>query len=223
MAPSDDPLSSYLGLLPAQAEARVLRLLIDLGRRVVGADEGSLLVYDAERRVLVFAMTLGSEEAEAEARLKGQVVPLGEGRTGMAAEFRTVQVGAPAFHDIEFQQHKERGGSEPDIVLAAPMIWDDTLVGVITAVSFDSEKRFTQDDATVYEEFAGIAAFVVAQWQRLQLHEAASAVPDSLPADSSARAELELLQRVHRLVRRGPDTLRQVNSLLDAVEKMVGE
>ena len=53
-------LATYLGISGSSQEGMILRLLIELGAQIVGAEEGSLLVHDEKRRELVFAMTIGS-------------------------------------------------------------------------------------------------------------------------------------------------------------------
>ena len=77
-------MSRYLGLMPATGEDQVLRLIVETGVRAVGADEGSLLVYDPETNDLTFVMTYGN--AESESILVGQRVPFGQGLAGLAAE-----------------------------------------------------------------------------------------------------------------------------------------
>ena len=57
--------------------------------------QGSLLVLDEKKKELVFAMTIGSRSSEM--TLIGQRVPLGKGITGLAAQMREVQIGAPTF------------------------------------------------------------------------------------------------------------------------------
>lgn len=164
-------LAKYLGLHDTAHVEDVLRLLIALGAQVVGADEGSLLLaVDAEAGAdgddLLFVMTLGNDTSEK--RLIGLRVPMGQGITGMAAITREVQIGGPLYRlksDID-------NGSPPEgdtrTVMAAPMLVDDELVGVITAVTFDPDKTFTAQDARLYGRLAAVAGVVVGQQRRLQ-------------------------------------------------------
>ena len=57
--------------------------------------QGSLLVLDEKKKELVFAMTVGNRSSEM--TLIRQRVPLGKGITGLAAQMRGAQIGAPAF------------------------------------------------------------------------------------------------------------------------------
>ena len=90
-----DLMTRYLGLMPATGEDQVLRLIVETGVRAVGADEGSLLVYDPEANDLTFVMTYGNKESES--ILIGQRVPFGKGLAGLAAETGEVQIGAPRY------------------------------------------------------------------------------------------------------------------------------
>src|SRR5438045_9777403 len=138
-------LDIYLAIAPNSREEQMLRLLIELGIHVAGAEEGSILVHDRAKNDLVFAMNIGGD-----ASLIGQRVPLNQGITGLAAASREVQIGAPTF-DIN-QVETKKGG--PSSVIAAPMLVDDELIGVLTAVTFASGKRFTEEDGSLYARLA---------------------------------------------------------------------
>ncbi len=208
-------MTRYLGLMPAAGEDQVLRLIVETGVRAVGADEGSLLVYDPEANDLTFVMTYGNKESED--ILVGQRVPFGQGLAGLAAETGQVQIGAPRYKDV--RQSETMGGIKA--VISAPMMLGDTLIGVITAVSNKDDKRFTMDDAQLYACLATIAALVVNQALRLRAREtgadAAALAPAALAADPLAE---EVLARVGRLLQRDSATVRQLARMLEAVEAM---
>src|SRR5262245_49777090 len=134
----ESPLSRYLAILPQTSEEKILRLLIQLGVNITNADEGSLLVLDEAAKELVFAATLGSKESEYV--LTRQRVAIGKGITRLAALTREVQIGAPTFKDI--RQRESVGDGGPSAVLAAPMLVDDSVIGVLTAISFKPDFRF---------------------------------------------------------------------------------
>jgi transcriptional regulator with GAF, ATPase, and Fis domain len=211
---SDQLLSRFLGILPSTPEEKILRMLIELGCEVVGGQEGSLLIYDAEADLLRFAMTVGDPESER--KLRGQAVPLGAGLTGLAAATLEVQTGAPTFKDVE-QKQREGDGASPEGVIAAPMVSGDELVGVITAVSFQDGKRFSSKDARLYAGFAAIAAIVVDLRRRLSAYESGEA---AAPEEESERAKLErrVLASVQRLIAGDTARLRAVADLLAAIE-----
>lgn len=214
----DAPLSRYLGVFAHTPEERVLRLLVQLGVDIVNADEGSLLVLDEERRELVFAMTIGSSGSEA--ALIGQRVPIGKGVTGLAALSLEVQIGAPVFKDVLQAYHAPQDG--PASVIAAPMLAHDTLVGVLTAVSFRSELRFGGRDAKIYAAFGSIAGIIIEQRRRLARLEAYDASPDTAaPLGKRERDEQAVVDSLRRILTTQPDRLTHVVSLLANVERLV--
>lgn len=198
MERSASVLAEHLGIAPASPERAVLRLLVELAAQVVGAAEGSLLVVDRSQdppRELVFAMTVGSRESERV--LVGQRVPIREGVTGLAARTREVQIGAPLYDGVRQAERGDPPVGEPRSVIAAPMLIDDVLVGVITAVSFDPALRFRQEHATLYARAAAVAAVVVDQHRRLEALEAAAAA-----GTDRTGVERRVLEGVRRLVER---------------------
>jgi GAF domain-containing protein len=204
-------LAAYYGVAAQSSEASVLRLIVELGAQVVGADEGSLLVLDAGARELVFAMTVGSNISEA--TLVGQRVPLGQGLTGLAAATGEVQIGAPTFAGVK--QAKERAPADegPEAVLAAPMLVGERLIGVITAVSFQPGRRFDSEHGQLYGRLATVAALVVDQHRRLQ-----GGVPMNDPVDDDERA---IAASIARLAQFGPEAVGAVRAMLAQIETLV--
>jgi len=213
-------LSTFLGVARKSHEEAVLRLLVNLGLQVVGGDEGSLLVLDAADDALVFAMTVG--DAESEKQLLGKRVPFGKGITGLAAMTQDVQIGAPTYRDVHQSERMSQAEGEPETVMAAPMLVGDDLVGVITAVSFQSGKKFSADDALLYARLASVAGLVVDQARRLR---GVQALEDPNPgsADDEATAEMRIARSVSRIARTRPDKLEEVATLLAAIERLSAE
>ena len=212
-------LEAYLGISQPSPEEGVLRLLIELGAQFVGAEEGSLLVLDEARNELVFAMTVGSRSSEQ--ALVGQRVPVGRGITGLAAQTREVQIGAPTFKTRQAGRRKG-GAEEPTAVLAAPMLIADRLIGVITTVSFRRGQRFTSRDALLYGRLATVAAVVVEQRRRLSAIESLQkGKRPPRPASHEERAERQILNAVVRLVRRRPEAKAQIARVLSDIEALL--
>ena len=213
MSSPDNLLGALLGRTDPRHETSVLSLLIQLGAQFVNATEGSLLVLDGDSGELVFAMTVGDEAEEA---LIGQRVPVGRGITGLAAQTREVQIGAPTFGTDQTE--------EPKSVLAAPMLIKDELIGVLTAVSFDRDKRFTADDAVLYGRIAAVAGLVVQQRRQLAAIEALRAGTDlPSPITEEEQHNREILEVVKQLLRASPDVKGHVAGLLSAVAALVKE
>ena len=192
----------------------VLRLLVELGCQCVGADEGSLLVLDRDRQHLIFVMLVGPE-ASREAMI-GQRVPVGKGVTGLAAQTHEVQTGAPTFGTTQ--------PVEPKWVLAAPMLIEDRLVGVITAVKTTPDKGFTSDDAVLYGRVAAVAGVVVDQAHRLAVAEAAmKGQPLPEPADEQERLEREIIDAARCLARSSPGKRARLAKILAELAGLAAE
>jgi hypothetical protein len=209
------PLSTYLAIAPQSPEEAVLRLLIELGIQVVGADEGSLLVIDQTAGDLVFAMTVGNRGSEN--ALKGQRVPLGQGITGLAAATHEVQLGSPTYSQV--QQAQQGGQTEgPQAVIAAPMLVADGVVGVITAVSFAQGKRFGSKEAELYARVAAVAGVVVQQRNKidaLQGEQAAEAGPAA-----GGSIETAIAGSLSRIAMARPEALAHVAQLVESIEAL---
>jgi transcriptional regulator with GAF, ATPase, and Fis domain len=211
-------LTTYLGIAAEGEESRALRMLIELGVQVVGGDEGSLLLYDEARGDLVFAMTTAPEEQAA--TLLGKRLQLGTGLTGLAAATQEVQIGTPSY---EFPEADGGAGSSTPVqhVLAAPLLIDDKMIGVITAVTFDAERRFGTDDAKLYATAAAIASLVVEQHGRIEAFHALSEKGVAGLADVKANPALAaIIGSVTRLSR--VTDLADVARLLELVEAFTG-
>jgi hypothetical protein len=213
----NSPLSSYLAIAPQTPEEAVLRLLIELGLQVVGAEEGSLLVRDDAVGDLVFAMTVGDRSSEN--TLKGQRVPLGQGLTGLAAATHEVQLGSPTYSQI--QQAREGGQAEgPQAVIAAPMLVADNVVGVITAVSFQPGKRFGSREADLYARVAAVAGVVVQQRHRINALQGEGASAGSRAAVDVDGVESAITASLSRLAKIRPEALVHVARLIESVEAL---
>ena len=79
---------SLVGIQNQNEVLHAFQLLISLGLKLLGADEGSLLVFRKKERDLQFAATVGNKANEL---LVGKTVPLGKGITGMAAMMGEIQ------------------------------------------------------------------------------------------------------------------------------------
>jgi len=213
----------YLDLDVESPELRVMRLLVELCGQVVGAEEGSLLVVDHAQdppRELIFAMTVGSRQSEE--TLSGQRVPLGEGLVGIAAVTHEVQIGAPLYDGIEQARRGEAPRGQPTAVIAAPMLIDDRLVGVITAVSFEAGKRFTNEHAALYARAASVAGVVVDQRRRIDAFESrgVGGAESRRPGGDEPLAR-QILETTSRLVERSPGRLRELARILSALEEIL--
>ncbi|MEI7635740.1 MAG: GAF domain-containing protein [Syntrophus sp. (in: bacteria)] len=213
-------LETYIGIMPQSTEEKVLRLLIETGVQIVGGEEGSLLALDEKTNELRFLMTVGSKSSEE--ALIGQIVPLGKGITGLAASTHEVQIGAPTFTDIKQSEERSDKSGLPEAVIAAPMLIGDMLIGVITVVSFEKEKRFSGSDAKFLGRFATIAGLIVDQKRKLSVLGSKSIDDLNLPKalGESGRLEQSIIHIITRLIRQKPAALGKIENMLQAIENL---
>jgi len=209
---SDELLERYFGLLPGGRLGLAVRSALEAAVATVGAEEGSLLAHDEASGDLCFVMTVGN--AESERTLLAQRVPLGQGITGLAAAKGEVQVGAPVFKDVK---QSERLSDGPEAVMAAPLMVGEELLGVITAVTFVAGRRFGSAEAELFERTAQVIAALI---ETAVASTGGAAVPAAY--GSSTRREEVVLERLRQILRRDPQSLEAVESLVGAIERLVG-
>jgi GAF domain-containing protein len=208
----------YFGIVEQSREARLLRFLLQTAVDSIGGDEGSLLVHDPQAGDLRFAMTVGNDEAER--KMIGLRLPMGAGITGLAASTHEVQVGAPVYHDLE---QTKRKGSEPEAVVAAPMLSDERLIGVITTVSFEKGRRYSAREANICGRFATLAAVIVEQHQKISALDSRTVLAiTGANADVNARLQ-EIDASLKRIVEQHPQALAQASAILGSLEMALGK
>ena len=208
------------GIHSLSREEETLRLLIDLGVQVADADTGALLLRDPDRGDLLFAMAAG--EPETARALVGQRVPMGAGLTGLAAVTRETQMGEPTYFGVrQAGRHGGEGGS-PTFLLAAPMLIDDDLIGVITAATFQAGRRFGAREATLFSRIAAVAALVLHQRRQIVEWQTAQSGPVTAGSVSEQqRLERELVGAALGLARAHPRQLASLMWLLSAVDGLL--
>ncbi len=197
--------------------------IIGVGLRILGADEGSLLVAEPDDGSLCFAMVAGPDGAMPHGKtgesILGKKVPIGEGVTGMAALTHDVQTAADA-DGAGMSFHRVRGDGRPHAVLAAPMLLGEELIGVITAVSFDKRKTFSSAQAETYGMLANVAATVVEQQRRLERVATRGGRTAAAQGSASGGDEEILVEKVLAIVRRHPQRIAAVKAILAALEDL---
>lgn len=210
---------NLLGLQDEKDTQFVLEQLVQIGLKILNASQGSLLVAEPDRKNLRFAM-VASQPGLANiqrlfAKLVGKTVPIGEGITGMAALTHDIQTSTRATNADKF--YHVRGDGTPNAVLAAPMLIGEHLIGVITAVRFNSRKAFSPEECKTYGTFANIAAVVVDQQQRLATLARA---PQAAAMCSAGRKECELVRDVLAFARAKSGKIDALREIFNAVMKL---
>lgn len=188
---------------------------IAVGLRILGADEGSMLVAEPDGKSLRFVLVADRDgilpDSSESFALIGKCVPIGEGVTGMAAMTHDVQTSAAA-DGAGIPFHRVRGDRRPNAVLAAPMLLGERLLGVITAVSFDRRRTFSPYQAQTYGMLANVAAGIVDLRRRLAEEAGGTAA-----AGTEGDAEQSLAREVLALVRKRPGRVEALRRIVAAM------
>ncbi|MBV8715310.1 MAG: GAF domain-containing protein [Chloroflexi bacterium] len=139
----------------------ILTHLLNEVQRLTGATGGFVGRWDEERQLLV-DMIGGSNEAIG--------IPLtlapGEGAGGRAAVERgpVIMNDYPALADASPRLAREGVHA----AVAAPLLHEGRLLGVVVCASHDPQKRFTQDDADTLVMLGSVAASTLVELERAQ-------------------------------------------------------
>lgn len=149
------------GAIISELELRaVFQRIAEQAAAVLDADGGSVLTLDTQRKQLVFEAACGpkghelvGERFNADLGIAGQVV-----RTARAARVDDVSLNQNFFDGIDEKTH-ERTRS----LLAAPMIFRGTVVGVVEVLNPRGRNAFSDNDLKLLEVFANLAAAAARQ------------------------------------------------------------
>ena len=109
-----------------------------------------------------FVCTFGGDKPK---DLTGEAVPIGKGITGMAAMLKEIQTSTRTSGRCFFDVPND---GKPNSVIAAPILLDDELIGVVTAVSFDLNKSFSPDDCKKFAIVAELGAIILRWSQQIE-------------------------------------------------------
>jgi GAF domain-containing protein len=137
----------------------LLRWLLSLATRAVGATSGSLMLYEEKTEELYVAYAYGLSEST----LHGTRLRLGEGIAGRVARDLRAELlrGGP----------RERVGQDrPDIssAVSAPLVWNERLLGVLNVNVSGGERDLDERDLVVIERLAARLAYILGRFLRLQ-------------------------------------------------------
>jgi GAF domain-containing protein len=144
-------------------ETAVIVLLDDVlasALTAVSASDGSLLLVDEETDELVFAVVHGA----ARDSLTGFRLALGEGIAGWVAQNRKPVVLEDVRSDPRFSSRvDETFGFQTRSMACVPLLDDSRVLGVIEAVNKEYERSFTEQDQSLLQLVAQLAAIAIAR------------------------------------------------------------
>lgn len=146
-----------------ERHGRLLQSLADLARTLYRAKAASVFLTDHGSRELVFAAVSG----EGEQRLVGTRIPAGSGIAGWVLSAREAIAIEDLASDPRFaRESAEATGYVPERLAAAPVLLDDTAVGVLSVLDPGFARPLGAGDLTILSllaEHAAVALDVVRQ------------------------------------------------------------
>jgi signal transduction histidine kinase/CheY-like chemotaxis protein/HPt (histidine-containing phosphotransfer) domain-containing protein len=159
----------------------LLETIIARAAQLVGAASGSISLWDAETEELCASALYRIDPWIVTQRLK-----LGQGAGGLAAQQReTVIVNEYRSWPLANQVAALRTGVTA--VLAAPILFQDELIGVLLIHHEDDAGRFSPEDQETVQLFAAKAAVAI---RNASLYQAAAAAREAARAADLAKGEL---------------------------------
>ncbi len=200
----------------------VLELILHSAQELLGATEGSVMLFDTEKRHLRIAASVGLQEDATK-----QVIPIGEGVAGWVAEFREAVVLNGDVKDPRFRRliPKDRAVRS---AMSAPLYARAEPVGVLNVSVSNGERRYTEHDLralTVFAEHAAIAINNARLYERERAASAKLADLDTRRREFLAvvthdlKAPLTSILGYIRLLHDLPDTEPQQREFADIIER----
>jgi GAF domain-containing protein len=158
---ADDNLRAAVaaGALAARKVHRpLLQSIVEVARAIFGARAASIMLLDAATAELVFEAVTG----EGEETLVGRRIPSGTGIAGWVAESGQPLVVEDVATDPRFAaQEARRTGYVPKGLMAAPLLMEDRVLGVLNVLDRPERRRFSVAEMDLLGLFASQAAIAL--------------------------------------------------------------
>lgn len=159
MAEDDLRAAVAAGALAArQAHRPLLQSVVEVARAIFGARAASIMLLDADTGELVFEAVTG----EGEDVLVGRRIPSGTGIAGWVAESGQSLVVEDVAADPRFAlDQARRTGYVPKGLMAAPLLREDRVLGVLNVLDRPERRRFSVAEMDLLGLFANQAAIAL--------------------------------------------------------------
>jgi PAS domain S-box-containing protein len=135
--------------------SRLLHIIVERAARLLNATGGGLYLCEPENEQVRCVVSYNTPRD-----FTGTILKYGEGAAGLVA-----QTGEPLIID---DYSTWQGQAKPyesqkffDAVLSVPITWQNQVVGVLHALAYGKERRFSQDDLQLIVSFANQAAIAI--------------------------------------------------------------
>jgi serine phosphatase RsbU (regulator of sigma subunit) len=183
-------IEANLSLARIESLDDLLSQLMTLGKNITTAEAASIMLYNPEKNVLEFE-SLHDEiiGPQAENILKKTVeLRLGEGIAGWVAEKRESIIIKDALQEKRHDKKADkRTGFSTRNLMAAPILYQDELLGVIEALNCKNKSSFDEEDLEILESFANLAAVAIIRSRLMELRLAQQKI--QLQMDTAAQIQ----------------------------------
>ncbi|HZO78246.1 MAG TPA: GAF domain-containing protein [Solirubrobacteraceae bacterium] len=215
MAEEDLRAAVAAGALAAREGHRpLLQAIVEVARAIFGARAASIMLLDERTAELVFEAVTG----EGEDTLVGRRIPSGTGIAGWVAESGQPLVVEDVAGDPRFAvQEARRTGYVPKGLMAAPLLRQDRVLGVLNVLDRPERRRFSvaeMDLLGLFANQAAVALDLLLQARRIEALLASSG--DELKAVAGLAARLDRLDDERRAA--GVRLLEDLAEILDTTD-----
>jgi GAF domain-containing protein len=142
-------------LAASQAHRPLLQSIVEVAQAIFGARAASIMLLDGQTGELVFEAVTG----EGEDTLVGRRIPPGTGLAGWVVESGQPVVIEDVAADTRFAaEQAERTGYVPRGLMAAPLLLEDRVLGVLNVLDRPERRRFSVAEMELLGLFANQAA-----------------------------------------------------------------
>ncbi len=169
-----DALQSLIGAIDELDSAEEIRSLLDRmlynAMALTDAKDGSLLILDENTGELVFVLARGEVDP---ALLLNRRIPAGKGIAGWVVANRRPTIVQHAQSDVRFYASIDEAlGFTTDSILAAPIVSDNQVVGVVELLNKHNNQPFNETEQTLLMILCRFAGEVVSKMMRVEDEEA---------------------------------------------------
>jgi GAF domain-containing protein len=145
-------------LAAREAHRPLLQSIVEVARAIFGARAASIMLLDEQTEELVFEAVTG----EGEDTLVGRRIPRATGIAGWVAESGQPLVIEDVATDPRFAlEQARRTGYVPKGLMAAPLIREDRVIGVLNVLDRPERRRFSVAEMDLLGLFANQAAIAL--------------------------------------------------------------
>ncbi|HPF04636.1 MAG TPA: SpoIIE family protein phosphatase [Spirochaetota bacterium] len=138
---------------------RLLSIVMEMIKDIMSTEASSLLLFDEEKRELVFKVALGEAGDELMEKYR---VRTGQGIAGWVAQNRKDIIANDVYNDHRFDPMYDKStGFLTRAILCSPLLFKGKLLGVIQAINPVGRDKFDENDMSLFRIFANQAALAV--------------------------------------------------------------